>query len=775
MEAEVVSGVEGQSVCRACLSPASDMCDLFDSGHKLARLLMNCCDVKVFRDDGLPSQMCKQCVVLATSAFDFKHKCERADSKLRSYLITIDAVDIKHEQDILSNETASAESTNDNNGICICILCKEKHETMESLLEHVIQSHTTGAKIETEKFSCELCKRQYSSEFDVKKHQVSHKKFLVDNKSNTCPICREEFPRHDILLRHMGYHIEDSFFECTICNCFFTTNLHLKRHVKRRHESDDYKMSKSIITADINDYGNLPIKLEPDHIFDNTIIKCEEKDADSVDNDLVLGSDDFISNITDSHLNSEYMKNSPENDYDMTNSDYEDKTEFSNFIDANEEIETLKIPKKKKKFKGMKIKFKKKNKNMCDNDSLKSQQVLRTENMSNNKKRQTGERSFLCSICGKGYFKQNHLDKHMENHSNEQVKKQLHVCTICGKVVHHSNHLLVHMRTHKDRNGQPLAPQKTDPNKKLILCSMCGKSCSSRSNLAVHMRRHLGVMTCICKICGKGYPRTTDLTLHMRQHTGERPFVCTHCNKGFARSDKLAIHMRIHTGEKPYSCQICGRSFAQSNDLTAHKKRNSCNVNQNSSNSHSSDLSITNASTLSGENQLMFLAQNRTADMLPVDSSTYSKLSVKNVQSQTVDASKTRRIGNSNQHQKMMGVTPSGLDTLTGEEEDLIASVHTRALDLATAANNLLVASANTPNNRVIEFFNAESMAARSVSDLVRQNLIVPDILTTRAIELANANHSMLAAHQRGEYADYTTATLLQNLSNVQSAHFDTR
>lgn len=58
-------------------------------------------------------------------------------------------------------------------------------------------------------FYCELLIlkhyfREYSRDFDLKKHQVSHKNFLVDNQINVCPICKEGFTRHNVLLRHMG-------------------------------------------------------------------------------------------------------------------------------------------------------------------------------------------------------------------------------------------------------------------------------------------------------------------------------------------------------------------------------------------------------------------------------------------------------------------------------------------------------------------------------------------------------------------------------------------
>lgn len=42
--------------------------------------------------------------------------------------------------------------------------------------------------------------------------------------------------------------------------------------------------------------------------------------------------------------------------------------------------------------------------------------VFRSES-SQHKKKFPSERTFLCSMCGKGYYKQNHLDKHLKTHT----------------------------------------------------------------------------------------------------------------------------------------------------------------------------------------------------------------------------------------------------------------------------------------------------------------------------------------------------------------------
>lgn len=214
--------------------------------------------------------------------------------------------------------------------------------------------------------------------------------------------------------------------------------------------------------------------------------------------------------------------------------------------------------------------------------------------------------------------------------------------------------------------------------------------------------------------------------------------------------------MCIVIGEKPYTCQVCGRSFAQSNDLAAHKKRNSCTVHQNTTNSSRSSNTIGSLNS-SNENKIVYLTQSSAVEMAPADSTLSPKISCKNSHFQLSDNNKTKK--NLSQLQKPLGAL-SAVSNISNSDEEGNIIARTRALAAAAASNNLFVFSTNASSNNAMQMFiNPESMAARSMSDLVKQNLI-PDILT---------------AHQRIEYPDYNTATLFQNLSNVQSAHFDTR
>lgn len=144
--------------------------------------------------------MCQLCVQLATSAFNFKNRCELADARLRNYLNSSHCeftlpVNIKMEKELapssLLNEGPQSKDyslcdkyvtiftfivrlihlivslfylcnrpngANSNRQILECVLCHSNHDSSKSLIEHVLQNHTS-TKMEKDNFSCEICKR----------------------------------------------------------------------------------------------------------------------------------------------------------------------------------------------------------------------------------------------------------------------------------------------------------------------------------------------------------------------------------------------------------------------------------------------------------------------------------------------------------------------------------------------------------------------------------------------------------------------------------------
>ncbi|XP_032998320.1 zinc finger protein 665-like [Lacerta agilis] len=157
----------------------------------------------------------------------------------------------------------------------------------------------------------------------------------------------------------------------------------------------------------------------------------------------------------------------------------------------------------------------------------------------------SGEKSFKCMQCGKGFRVSSSLALHERTHTGKKPFK----CMECGKTFSQSGNLTAHRRTHT--------------GEKPFKCMECGMCFSQCGNLASHQRTHTGEKPFKCLECGKNFRRSHHLTKHRRTHTGEKPFKCMECGKSFSVRSSLTVHQRTHTGEKPFKCMESEKASAR--------------------------------------------------------------------------------------------------------------------------------------------------------------------------------------------------------------------
>jgi len=179
------------------------------------------------------------------------------------------------------------------------------------------------------------------------------------------------------------------------------------------------------------------------------------------------------------------------------------------------------------------------------------------------RKKETGDKLYSCSFCGKSFPSQGPMLIHERTHTKEYP----YSCNYCHRKFNQSWHVKVHERIHT--------------GEKPFMCSDCGKCFASNSTLTSHKVLHRQEKPHKCKFCEKGFNHLSGLRSHENLHTGMDQYMCSECGKTYNNKKNLNRHhckkdgdvrlKAVNASEEKFMCLECGKEYKTKKILRRHK------------------------------------------------------------------------------------------------------------------------------------------------------------------------------------------------------------
>ena len=112
-----------------------------------------------------------------------------------------------------------------------CQVCPERCQGKENLKLHLYKTHGMG-----ELFRCEECNFESPMKATYIKHLTEH--IPQEEKKKKCPKCEKVFKTNTGLKLHLKQHLDESLFNCLVCDFKTPQKLNLVKHTASRHGQD---------------------------------------------------------------------------------------------------------------------------------------------------------------------------------------------------------------------------------------------------------------------------------------------------------------------------------------------------------------------------------------------------------------------------------------------------------------------------------------------------------------------------------------------------------
>ncbi|KAL4704355.1 hypothetical protein ACJJTC_010740 [Scirpophaga incertulas] len=234
-------------ICRICLEEGV-LSSIFTKNFNLSLcdMIEYCCNIKITKNDGLPEQMCSNCIYKLGIAYHFKQTYESADLRLRQYLGLM-VPEKNRDMAVMTDPIVPVHQMIIKK--CRCKQGMQRKTSYNYKRKPESEKQKRGPKPKPKQtHNCYQCDKQFRCQAQLDMHMRTH----TGDKPFACMYCPRRFTQKHNMTIHLRIHTGDKPFQCEVCSKRFSAQGNLQAHLKAHTGQKDHECSvcsKSFITS----------------------------------------------------------------------------------------------------------------------------------------------------------------------------------------------------------------------------------------------------------------------------------------------------------------------------------------------------------------------------------------------------------------------------------------------------------------------------------------------------------------------------------------------